>query len=1040
MIWAALRHRPGQAWLLALLAALVVGCASFGPLYARALEHSLLRGGLDRTPEQATAFVLSSARDGQRRIDAATVRAALPPSIGVFYDAGVEVWTGRLLLTGRAGVARTPIRATAQVCAGLDVVRGRCAEAAYEVLVSEAEATLQGWGPGTVLTATEQRPSVAAVPPFTRPLTVVGTYRQHSDRRSWAWVTLEGRAGTVLPGLEAEPLMDDVVTTPATFADQPTGSSATAIGWTQVFVEVTHVLRRDRLSVDDLPGLAPQLEQARAAGLHAHPSVDLRTGLGELTDEVVEGQRQARVIVPLLMAQLALLGVVVLGLVAGSAIEQRRQEAALARLRGAGAAGAQRLLLAELGTAVLLGAPIGVLAAVLATAVVSRVWLAAGVPLEVPTATYAAALAGVVVAGAALVLAARRTASEPLAALLRRVPPRRRTVALGLLHALVIGVSLAGLVGVMTGTVTGPLALLTPALVSLAVGLLLAHLIVPLAGLVARRATRRGSVPVGLAAAQVARRPAVRRVVTLVTVATALTVFAADAAVVGARNREWRARTETGAALVVGTTATSIPALVEAVAAADPGGERATPVVWVRQGSADALRTMAVVPGQFERVADLPVSRDAFVLDALRVMPPQPARISGRRVSVTVTPTLQRLDPTAVGAPGDPDRRRPIVLSVRLALGNGAITTVGLGEIPPEATGQLTLGTDVDCTSGCAVLGIGIERVLGDASIVRGRIVLDRLAGDAGPPADLGRSGLWEGRGTVSTIDLIPFAVPADVGSPTALAIDLLTDRTNLWVPSTAEVGSLPGLLVGAPPPGSTPGRPVTAAGIDGISVSLLPVGTLPYAPGGGTGIAVASLPALATRASTISMLGRAEVYLRDPALLEPLRKEMSRKGITVREVVSQPDRIALYEASASAWGLRLAVVVGVLAIVLAALVLLLVAATAWRGRARDYAALRMAGVGAGAIRAASIAEQGAVVVVAVLVGAACGVLSTRLALPMVPLFNRPSETYAADLSLAWPTVLAALGLALVVLVVVAALVGVRLAARATPDRLRESL
>ncbi len=66
--------------------------------------------------------------------------------------------------------------------------------------------------------------------------------------------------------------------------------------------------------------------------MRATPRLTVRSAIGEMADDVVEGQRQVRLIVPLLMAQLALLAVVVLGLVAGSAVEQRRQEIALGGL------------------------------------------------------------------------------------------------------------------------------------------------------------------------------------------------------------------------------------------------------------------------------------------------------------------------------------------------------------------------------------------------------------------------------------------------------------------------------------------------------------------------------------------------------------------------------------------------------------------------------------------------------------------------------------------------------------------------------------
>ena len=128
---------------------------------------------------------------------------------------------------------------------------------------------------------------------------------------------------------------------------------------------------------------------------------------------------------------------------------------------------------------------------------------------------------------------------------------------------------------------------------------------------------------------------------------------------------------------------------------------------------------------------------------------------------------------------------------------------------------------------------------------------------------------------------------------------------------------------------------------------------------------------------------------------------------ISIKDTQRQGDRQALYDSSASAWGLRLAVVVGLLAVLMAALVLVLVVTTAWRTRSRDYAALRMAGVPVSALRRASALEQGVVVLVAGAAGILCGLLASRLALPMVPLFPRPSATYVADLRPAWTAVAA---------------------------------
>ena len=230
----------------------------------------------------------------------------------------------------------------------------------------------------------------------------------------------------------------------------------------------------------------------------------------------------------------------VLGLVASAAVEQRRPELALGRLRGRGPSGAARMVLVELGTVVAAGVPVGYLLALGMGEVARRFWLADGVPFEVPAATVAAALVSLVVAVLAVAVVARPTLREPISTLLRRVPPRRAGWAVGVVDAVVVAVAAAGLVTLASGNLSGPLALVTPTLIALALGLVLAHVLIPVADAVARRLTARGRVVGGLTAVQVARRPAVRRIMAIITVATALTVFATDALVVGARNREDR--------------------------------------------------------------------------------------------------------------------------------------------------------------------------------------------------------------------------------------------------------------------------------------------------------------------------------------------------------------------------------------------------------------------------------------------------------------------------------------------------------------------
>ena len=76
----------------------------------------------------------------------------------------------------------------------------------------------------------------------------------------------------------------------------------------------------------------------------------------------------------------------------------------------------------------------------------------------------------------------------------------------------------------------------------------------------------------------------------------------------------------------------------------------------------------------------------------------------------------------------------------------------------------------------------------------------------------------------------------------------------------------------------------------------------------------------------------------------------------------------------------------------------------------------------------------------AVLVGAGCGLLGAVLALPTVPLFAEPRDASTLDLSAPWGSVLAVLVAALLVLGLVAWLCGRTVAARARLSRVREVL
>jgi putative ABC transport system permease protein len=283
----------------------------------------------------------------------------------------------------------------------------------------------------------------------------------------------------------------------------------------------------------------------------------------------------------------------------------------------------------------------------------------------------AAAAAGVL----AVLVTAAPTLRQPLVSLLRRVPPRASALQVGLFEGALVAAAGAGAVtllassdasaGGAAGGSQSPVALLAPGLLAVAGGLLLAQAVVPASAPLARRALRSGHVVSALASTQVARRPALRRLISIITVACALLIFAVDTWEVADRNRNARAGVENGAPVVLTVDAKDAGTLRSAVLGLDPRQRFATPVVTASSAGAGGSRTTAVEPVAFARIAnwgseDRRPSRSTMgKLDADTV---PPLRLSGDRLQI-------RVNATFVGVRVVDDRLHPpLRLSVDLHL------------------------------------------------------------------------------------------------------------------------------------------------------------------------------------------------------------------------------------------------------------------------------------------------------------------------------------------------------------------------------------
>ncbi len=143
-------------------------------------------------------------------------------------------------------------------------------------------------------------------------------------------------------------------------------------------------------------------------------------------------------------------------------------------------------------------------------------------------------------------------------------------------------------------------------------------------------------------------------------------------------------------------------------------------------------------------------------------------------------------------------------------------------------------------------------------------------------------------------------------------------------------------------------------------------------------------------------------------------------------------------DASPAAWSLALSVLVGLVSVVVAALVMVVATATTWRSRARDLAALRMAGLPTRQLVRMELLGQLPVVLLGSVAGAACGLVAGVVALPGVRQFTELPAVDTTDFSTPWAAVLLGAAAAALVLVLVASAAARWTARRASLSLIQE--
>ncbi|NEA37144.1 FtsX-like permease family protein [Streptomyces sp. SID13031] len=1028
----ALRYRWSQMLVLAGVSVLIGACATFAPWFSRAVEQTV-------TTETLTSQWLPTSW----QLDGSPPALVSGPSAAVAPEKLAELMPADLRpLFGRPtygmtvailwGVGQQKLVTEGRVawrdgyCEKIVLTAGRCASAPNEVITSTEDVKNFGLTIGTVIKTASTSYAGGGL------VRVVGNYRADDNDPYWYG---RGPTGHSMPPSDSRPGISDQLLT---------GRDTLEKGWGAHTTSDTTLLP-GKAGVDDLPRLRQATEESGSKAAE----VDARNGssLVDVVDGLKAERRQAVTIIPLVMVQVGLFGVVVLALALAAVVDQRRPELAISRLRGSGARRAGRALAAELCVPVLIGTLVGALAGFGLLLVVRATWLAGGAPIELPwTVPAAVALAALI--GLGVVAAAIRTAvRQPISTLLRRIVPRRRGWSVGLIDIVIIVVASAGLLAALTGGGRGPLPVLTPSLLALAVGLTFAHLLLPVSGLISRRALRNGRLGLALGALQVARRPAVTRIVAVVAVATALVSFAGQASSVAGRNRDHRAGYEVGADGVLAIKVGSLAKFDAALDAVDHDRRWLTPIVLASPAGTDGLRTLMIEPDSFRRVAfhgDQLTDADGFrTLEA----PAEPPAIAFRGDQLTMTVTLGAMSPyyppTGDGEepPPTPPAKSVVLRAAVFNDRTGIRSLVDFPPLPLESGKPIAVSAKVDCAQSCRLNRLSVVRELGDSAGLRGQITISKVATNSQPSVPLGKAADWNSPrlsgdaaavGTITVTDGPPNGLVLDVTS-TGGPLDLQTARIPVAIPALIS-------------PDFAASESQTVPGLDGLAVPIEKLDRLQSPiPRYSDEVAVVDVTTvrrlggvLADRTAVFELWLNADGLARADQIIDGLGKA----GITATLLDRKSDRVHSYDRSVSALALQLTPVIGVAGWGLAIIVLLLMIVTSWRSRAQDYASLRITGVPASTTGRAARWEQTGPVALAALLGSACGVVGAHVALPMIPLFAPTSQPSPVplDLTTNWSVALILTLISTALMVATTLLLGTGVNRRAGYTRIREEL
>ncbi|MEU7866010.1 FtsX-like permease family protein [Dactylosporangium sp. NPDC049140] len=1002
---AMVRARPGQALTAFLLAVFAMAAAVSAPVYSTTADRAVVHSQVAAAP--------TSERVVQAR------RTSPSPQDHEFENLLPQLFNGG----GFASVFSTeydimivpddlkiePIAPRFvyrdDVCAHVRITAGRCFISETEVILSTAQVQQLGVHIGDVLQAAYAKTDPKGGDFFEAgkraQLTLVGSYDPINKAEQY-WSDLDYFNPRASARFTTEPALAGRLTLEA----MEHGPEKQAL---DVVIDDSAITR------ESLDGISAQV-QAGKGKLEALPGhAVVSTGLPALLTRIDGDRSLVAQVVPVAAVPLVLLCWFVLFIAVASATQERRRELGLFSLRGLTAPRRWWLAAGESIVPILGGAVAGFFLG--HYLVRFAAWALLSTSSDVPISAGLNWWAGVSLGGALLaaLLAQRAELAKRTVDLLRNVPSRLSRWSAPVFEVVVVVLAAVSVVQLRRGGsgLTG-FALVAPSAVVIAVALVAARLVLPIAERIGRRASRRGRIGPMLAAYALSRRPGTQRILALFVVAIGLLVFSATAAGASADARDHRARVQLGASRVLTVDPLTRAALLSKVRAVDPHGQFAMATAMLPPAEDGTPPVLAVDSQALAATALWDDSRISAAEAATLLHPPlgrDPIQVDNKEISLDVT--IDKLV----------DAFRVHWVAVVVPEDGSDVGRVDLGAV---TTGRKTYVRNLPmCVNGCRLAALELEQPEErgfDATVVlhslsqHGKAIVDE--------AGFAQTDSWRVPDTPGPKLLVPTLTGQQDGLRAEISNYKGAD-TAMRVMPTDVPNPLP--LIAA----RTAGFGDHITGLDGALQPTQLAGEVETVPRLGYGGGIVDLD-YAERLSTDGGDARYPQIFLGPKAPADVVDQLRKQGLTISlDRPLGPVRDALDEQG-PAIALRFHEMAGVLAVILAVGALWLVASLDRQRRRGELRALRAQGVSR---RDASASGYLALVGTAVLLAPFAALASWLLVREYLPVFSDDAQGFKAAY---WPSpmpVIVAWAAAAVVLAAAAVVAGARLRAAATTKR-----